>query len=86
MHRSEHPDDEAYVKNKKFYIKKASVDRSEVARHVWEEGHCLDWSSSGPIDREGRWKRRQIKEAYWSQKLDSKNRTFYSLSDAWLRV
>jgi hypothetical protein len=67
-------------------VKKANIDSSEVARHVWEEGHRLDWAASGPLDQEGRWKRRQIKEAYWSQKFSSSNKVFYTLSDAWMRV
>ena len=51
------------------------VDRSEVAKHVHETGHRIAFDDMRCLDREGVWRRCITKEALWSRKNRSANKT-----------
>ena len=64
-------------------VKDVDVARSEVAQHVHEESHQVDFNGMEVIDREPDWRKRVVKEALWTRKFSSSNRTKHTLSDFW---
>ena len=64
-------------------VQNIDVERSEVARHVHDFQHQVDFMNMSVLDRERLWKKRIIKEAIWSRKLSSSNRTKFSISHQW---
>ena len=56
---------------------------SEIARHVWEKGHQMDWEREVVLLRERNYYRRIFKEAWFSRAYESGNRTFHELDQAW---
>ena len=46
------------------------VDLFSVADHVIVEGHQLDWNSAKVVNREKRWRSRNVKEALWFQNTE----------------
>ena len=70
------------MKEHKRMVRELDVDRSEVARHAAESGHALDFQHVSVLDKEERWRRRVIKEALWSKKLQSSNSVKHSLGSS----
>ena len=64
-------------------VRNLDVERSEVARHVHENDHQVDLNSMHIVEREAGWKRRLVKEALWTKRLKSSNRTKHFLSSQW---
>ena len=64
-------------------VRNLDVTRSEVAQHVHEESHQVDMDGMEVLDRERDWRKRTVKEALWTKKLSSSNRTKHVLSDFW---
>ena len=60
------------------------VDHSEVARHTANSGHCIDFCRIRVLDRENVWRKRVIKEAWWTKKLASNNKVKFSRGDFWI--
>ena len=56
---------------------------SEIANHVLETGHQMDWSNPECLSRESSHFGRLFKEAWFSQKFKSGNRVFYDLDPTW---
>jgi hypothetical protein len=56
-------------------VRDLDVDRSELAKHVHESNHKIDFAGMHCLEREGFWKRRIAKEALWSRILKSSNAT-----------
>jgi len=56
---------------------------SEVANHVTDSGHDMDWESALTLDSESHFRKRVFKEAWFSRKYDSGNRVFCELDDVW---
>ena len=57
---------------------------SELAVHVAETGHRVDWSGMSVVDKEVDYFKRGFKEAWWSSVHKSRNRTRCEVSDVWL--
>ena len=64
-------------------IRELDVDRSEIARHVFESDHRVDVEQVQVVDKEPQWRRRTVKEAIWTKHHGSFNKTKHSLSDQW---
>ena len=64
-------------------VKNCDVQRSEVARHAIEEGHRVRVEEMKIIEKESNWKRRVIKEALWTRKLEGSNKVNFDISGAW---
>ena len=60
-------------------VRELNTDRSEIAKHVAENGHSVDLKGISVIDKEPQWRRRIIKEAFWSAKLKSGNRVKHDI-------
>ena len=58
-------------------------ERSELAMHVAETGHGVDWAGVRMVDRERDYFKRGFKEAWWTLVFNSKNRTRCEVSDVW---
>jgi hypothetical protein len=56
-------------------VRELDVHRSELAKHVHETDHRIAFDSMLCLDRESSWRRRITKEALWTQKLRSSNKT-----------
>ena len=56
-------------------VRELDVDRSEVAKHVHETDHRIAFDDMRCLDREGIWRQRITKEALWSRKTKSANKT-----------
>ena len=56
---------------------------SEIANHVLETGHRMDWEGASSLARERGCFRRRFKEAWFSKFYSSSNRTFHDLDPAW---
>ncbi len=75
---------EERVKEHQRAIRDMDVGRSEIARHVLESDHHVDVKLAKVIDREPQWRKRTIKEAIWTRRYNSFNRTKHVLSEKWL--
>ena len=58
-------------------------ETSEIAKHVMETGHRMDWANAKILDRETKYGRRIFKEAWWTKQLESDNRTKCVIGGAW---
>ena len=58
-------------------------ETSEIAVHVAETRHTMDWTGTLVVDREKEYFKRGCKESWWTSFFGSGNRTRSSLSDAW---
>ena len=58
-------------------------ERSELAMHVAETGHGVDWAGVSVIDRERDYFKRGFKEAWWTSVFRGGNRTRCVVSDVW---
>lgn len=58
-------------------------ETSEVAKHMYEDGHQVDFGGMKIIDKEQNRKKRVIKEALWTQKLNASNKTFHAVGSQW---
>ena len=58
-------------------------ETSEIAMHVAETGHRMDWTSAGVIDKEKDYFKRGFKESWWSSVYASSNRTRCEVSKVW---
>ena len=59
------------------------VQRSELARHVFESDHRVNLEQMSMVERETDWRRRVVKEAIWTKRHQSHNQTKHSLSAFW---
>ena len=59
---------------------------SEIANHVHDRGHGMKWDDARKVDSEHNYNRRIVKEALWTAKLGSGNRTKCTLDQEWGRV
>ena len=59
---------------------------SEVASHVWERDHEIDWEGVSVLARESGKFRRWFKEAWFTRAQRSGNRTFHELDKAWFEL
>jgi len=64
-------------------VREIDVLRSEVAQHAANSAHTIDFGKMKIIDREVNWRKRLVKEAWWTRKFNSANRTKFNLSDSW---
>ena len=64
-------------------VREFDVERSEVANHAASSGHSVNFDGMRILDRETVWKKRIIKEAWWTKQLSSSNRTKFPMSDFW---
>ena len=55
-------------------VKEFDTQRSEVARQAAGISHCLRLHKLTVLESEEDWRRRIVKEALWTQKLNSENR------------
>ena len=58
-------------------------ETSEIASHVVESGHRMDWNGASVLEREVEYFKRGCKEAWWTRYFGSGNRTRWNLSGAW---
>ena len=56
-------------------VRDLDIDRSELAKHVLESDHRIAFDDMLCLDRESGWRRRITKEALWTRKLKSANKT-----------
>ena len=56
---------------------------SEIANHVLDNDHRIDWDNAGILDRESCHFKRLFKEAWHSKVCNSGNRVFFDLDNAW---
>ena len=61
-------------------VKDVDVQRSEVARHVFESHHQVDFKNMTVVDREPTWRKRIVKEALWTRKYKAFNHVKHSQS------
>lgn len=66
-------------------VRELDVMRSEVAQHALDFSHSVDFDRMKVIDRESNWRKRVIKEAWWTKRLSSSNRTKHSISNFWFQ-
>ena len=59
---------------------------SEVANHVLQTGHSMNWEAARILNRETQHYRRIIKEAWFTRSLNSGNKVFFELDPAWQGV
>ena len=64
-------------------VKELDAQRSEVARHVAEEGHRVKVQDMKIIEKEPSWRRRIVKEALWTKKLGSSNKVKHEIGTSW---
>ena len=64
-------------------IRDMDVGRSEIVKHMMETGHRVDPQTASVIDRESDWRRRVVKEAYWTNKVGAKNRVKHDIGTMW---
>ena len=64
-------------------VRNFQLDSSEVAKHVHESQHHVDFDSMEVIDQEEGWFKRVIKEAIWTKRLQSGNRTKCEVGACW---
>ena len=64
-------------------VREFDVDHSEVAKHTAISGHCIDFGRMRVLDRENMWRKRVIKEAWWTKNA-SNNKVKFSMSDFWV--
>ena len=72
---------EERVKEHKRYLKNADVS-SEIVNHVLDSGHAMNFRSAKLLDQARNYKRRIIKEAFWSSK-GSGNKVKFSVGQSW---
>ena len=56
---------------------------SEIACHVMDTGHGMDWLGARVLEKEHRYGKRIFKEAWWTEKLQAANRTKCVIDEAW---
>ena len=56
-------------------VRELDTDRSEIAKHVHETDHRIAFHDMLCLDRESNWRRRITKEALWTKKIGSANKT-----------
>jgi hypothetical protein len=56
---------------------------SEIASHVLDTGHSINWDAAVRIDRDRGFFKRRFKEAWHTRKHASSNRVFHDLDSAW---
>ena len=59
------------------------VTSSEIANHVAETGHAMNWEASAILSLESHHFRRVFKEAWFTRVQGSGNRVFHELDGAW---
>ena len=59
---------------------------SEIAKHVMEEGHSVDWEAASIVAREGCYRKRIFKEAWFTKVHRSSNRVFTQVDETWDRL
>lgn len=64
-------------------VKNCNVSASEIAAHVWETGHSIDWDKAGILASEKSYHKRVFKEAWYTRKHKAGNRVFHNLDRAW---
>ena len=64
-------------------VRNMDVQRSEVARHMIEDGHRVDIGGIDMLDQESQSRRRVVKEAIWTRKLVGQNKIMHVLGHAW---
>ena len=77
---------EERMKEHKRAICDLDIERSEIARHVFESDHTVDVSrvsNLSILDKEPQWRKKIIKEAIWSKHFAFSNRAKFSLGDVW---
>ena len=58
-------------------------ETSEIASHVTDTGHRMDWTGALVLEREKEYFKRGCKESWWTAFYGSGNRTRWTLSEAW---
>ena len=71
------------VKEHKRKVKGMEVTSSEIAKHVMDTGHLMEWTGARILEREVTYGKRIFKEAWWTRRLNAENRTKQVISDAW---
>ena len=56
---------------------------SEIARHVTEESHAIDSESASIVARQSCYRKRIVKEAWFTKVHRSSNRVFAQMDGAW---
>ncbi|KAJ8909510.1 hypothetical protein NQ315_012834 [Exocentrus adspersus] len=51
------------VKEHKNYVRDYQVDRSHLAKHVWDNGHQINWKQASIIQKEPNFGKRKLKES-----------------------
>jgi len=70
------------VSEHKRAVKNFAVN-SEVASHVHENIHAIDWDQASVLAKEQQYHKRIFKEAVFSELHHSSNRTFTEVDKAW---
>ena len=71
------------MKEHRRSVKELDVQRSEVAHHAAETGHTPAFQEAHVLERESNWRRRVVKEALWTRRLDSSNAVKHDLGSSW---
>jgi hypothetical protein len=58
-------------------------DRSEVARHVLETDHRIDFGGAEIVTKERKFYKRIFKEAWVTEREGGANKVFHSLDPSW---
>ena len=58
-------------------------DASEIARHVMETGHRMEWDKADILAKEENYGRRIFKEAWWTKKMRAGNKVKCNVDDMW---
>ena len=66
-------------------VRELDTMRSEVAQHVHSHSHSVDFDGMKVIDRENNRRKRVVKEAWWTKRLSSSNRTKHNISGLWIQ-
>ena len=66
-------------------VREMDVLRSEVAKHATECSHEIGFSEMKTIDKETNWRKRIVKESWWTKTLSSCNRTKHTISNFWFK-
>ena len=67
-------------------VKDMDVYRSEIAKHVTETGHMMSFDDMRRVDGAKQWRQRITKEAIWTKKLGSGNKTKVDLGSSYNAV
>lgn len=78
---------EQRIKEHKRMVKNMENERSEIAAHVLETGHSMNWEAATTLEKgQAFYGKRIFKESWWTKKLSSSNKVKCVVDDSWQRL